>query len=302
MSKKNNRFKLYNIKKTLLITGMSVLLGSLLDHSNSVAKDEPAANITLNENYILNLKMELIGKHLYSDNTFFNPLFNNNEENTIIEISEEEAPTVNESNLNEESNKILVALTFDDGPGKYTDRLLDVLNENGAKATFFVLGPNVSNYPDTVARMTLEGHEIGIHGYSHTSFKKLTIDEMLEEIELTNDLIEEAGATPSSIVRPPYGSYNQEILENLDYTVMYWTVDTEDWKTRDKDCIIEEINSSIKEGSVILMHDIHECSVEAIEELLPSLTETYEFVTLDELYERLYEDTDKNAKAYIKVK
>lgn len=221
-----------------------------------------------------------------------------------IEVPKEDSFTTNEieeTEVIEEDNRIPVALTFDDGPGKYTDRLLDILEDNDVKATFFVLGTGIENYGEVVKRAYDDGHEIAIHGYSHTSFKKMTIEEIQSEIDTVFNLLNDLEITPSNLVRPPYGSINSKIKENLDYSFILWSVDTLDWKTKDKDAIIKEINDSIENGSIILMHDIHETTVDAVEEMLPELTDEYRFVTVNELFS-LNEQELEEHESYHKVK
>lgn len=195
----------------------------------------------------------------------------------------------------------LVALTFDDGPGKYTMDLIDILEENNAKATFFLLGPCVERYPDTVVYMYEKGNEIANHGYSHKEFTKMSIEDIQNEIDLTEQLIESYGVECTDFVRPPYRSINDKIIENIDSTFIVWSIDTEDWKSRDVECIKETIIGKIKEGDIILLHDIHKTTVDAIAEILPELTDEYRFVTVSELFELKEVEYEKN-KMYSKVK
>jgi len=205
----------------------------------------------------------------------------------------------------EEDNRKLVALTFDDGPGKYTEELLVLLKEYDIKVTFFVLGYNINKYPDALLQASLDGHEIAIHGDTHTSFTKLTIDETTTEINNTINYIEALGIDASELVRPPYGNLNNKLKENIDYPFILWNIDTEDWKTKDKDQIKQQILDNIDEGAIILMHDtttaVHEADTEALKEILPELTQEYKFVTISELCEH-YDINLENGKIYRKIK
>lgn len=215
-------------------------------------------------------------------------------ENTIVE----------ETTTEIEDNRTLVALTFDDGPSKYTDELASLLNEYDIPATFFVLGCNCDNYPTSLVNLYENGHEIAIHGETHTSFTKLTIDEANKEITYTIDYIESLGIDASEIVRPPYGSLNDEVRENIKYPFILWNIDSEDWKTKDKDLIKEEILNNIQEGAIILMHDtskVHSANAEALKELLPELTKQYKFVTISELFNS-YNIELEAGKVYRKIK
>ncbi|MGE7840035.1 polysaccharide deacetylase family protein [Lysinibacillus sp. NPDC093712] len=181
-----------------------------------------------------------------------------------------------------------IALTFDDGPSpKVTPRVLQTLKQHEAKATFFMLGSRVEMYPSIAAQVAAEGHEIANHTFSHPNLKKMTHKEMIEEIDKTNNIIEMATGVTSTLFRPPYGVYNQDILNyttSNNYTTILWSVDSLDWKSRNPTTIKKEILSNVTNKSVVLMHDIHTATAEALPELLMTLKkEGYEFVTVSEL-------------------
>lgn len=217
-------------------------------------------------------------------------------------------PTPSSISLSEniiiEDNRHLVALTFDDGPSAYTEDLLKLLNEYDVKATFFVLEYNCEKYPDTLSLITKYGNELAIHGATHTSFTKLTTDEVNNEIISTIDYIESLGVETTDLVRPPYGSLNNNIKDNVPYSFILWTIDTEDWKTKDKDKIKQTILENIQETAIILMHDtksVHKPDLEALQEILPELTKEYKFVTVSELFE-YYDINLEDGKTYRKIK
>ncbi|MFJ5788482.1 polysaccharide deacetylase family protein [Lysinibacillus sp. NPDC097162] len=181
-----------------------------------------------------------------------------------------------------------IALTFDDGPSsKVTPRVLQTLKQHDAKATFFMLGNRVEMYPHIAAQVAAEGHEIANHTFSHPNLKKMTHKEMIEEIDKTNNIIEMATGITSTLFRPPYGVYNQDILNytaSNNYTTILWSVDSLDWKNRNPTTIKKEILSNVTNRSVVLMHDIHTATAEALPELLMTLKKDgYEFVTVSEL-------------------
>lgn len=225
-------------------------------------------------------------------------------ETTVIVPTPTPSPTTTEIQLNEEDERKLVVLTFDDGPSRYTEDLLALLNEYDIKATFFVLGCNCDNYTSALLQMAEDGHEIAIHGETHTSFPDLGIEETTNEITNTINYIESLGIDASNLVRPPYGSLNSDLKENIEYPFILWNIDTEDWKTRDKDQIKQEIIDNIQEASIILMHDtnaVHKVDVEALKEILPELTKEYKFVTVSELCKN-YNINLENGKVYRKIK
>lgn len=178
----------------------------------------------------------------------------------------------------------LVALTFDDGPGQYTDKLLDCLEENGAKATFYMLGQNVERYPDIVKRMHDLGMELSNHTYDHKDLAKLTQSQITEEIEKTSSLIQDAAGVLPDTLRPPGGSYNDTVQKLAGMPIVKWSIDTKDWKTKSEDQTYQCVMDNVEDGSIVLMHDIHEWSVDAAIRLIPDLIEEgYKLVTVQEL-------------------
>ncbi|MGX1750741.1 polysaccharide deacetylase family protein [Glutamicibacter protophormiae] len=178
-----------------------------------------------------------------------------------------------------------VALTFDDGPGEFTDRLLDELQEAKAPATFFMVGKNVGKYPDTVKRMVAEGHELGNHTWDHADITTLTKEKIEHEVQWTDEAIEKAAGQTPDVLRPPYGSHGAVYDRLIPYPLVLWDVDTLDWKHHDPVKTVKIALDEVKPGSIILMHDIHESSVEAVPDLVAKLTaQGYTLVTVDQLF------------------
>lgn len=183
----------------------------------------------------------------------------------------------------EDSKKI--ALTFDDGPHPYyTEQLLDGLKQRGVKATFFVTGMHVEQYPDVIKRMSEEGHLIGNHTYSHIQLSSSNGDAFRQELIQTNKAIEEVTGQEVQYVRPPYGTWDKKFEKELNMFPVLWTVDPLDWCSDNVACIVQKVTSKAKENSIILMHDEYESTVTAAFQIIDELTEQgYEFVTVDEL-------------------
>ena len=178
-----------------------------------------------------------------------------------------------------------VALTFDDGPGEFTDRLLDELKEADAPATFFMVGKNVGRYPDTVKRMVAEGHELGSHTWDHADITTLTKEKIEHEVQWTDEAIEKASGQKPDVLRPPYGSHGVVYDRLIPYPLVLWDVDTLDWKHHDPVKTVKIAMEEVKPGSIILMHDIHESSVQAVPDLVGKLKEQgYTLVTVDQLF------------------
>lgn len=184
-------------------------------------------------------------------------------------------------------NKPMLALTFDDGPGEGTERILETLELYGAKATFFMLGPKAEKYPDTVKKMQELGCELGNHTYSHIALPQLTKKEIRREIRRTSEAVAAAsGGAGTTLVRPPYGETDGSVRESVGAPIIMWSVDTLDWKTRDTKSTMKAVLNSAEDGDIVLMHDIHEPTVEATVQMIPQLIEKgYQLVTVSELAE-----------------
>lgn len=186
------------------------------------------------------------------------------------------------------SDSKLIALTFDDGPGQYTNTLLDALAQRNARATFFMVGGNAAQYSAVVARAYNEGHEIANHTYSHPQLTSLSSASVSGQITRTNDVLDLAcGSGTRHLVRPPYGDVNASVLRAIGAPSILWSVDTMDWKDRDANIVKNRILNNASDGAIILLHDIHKTTVDgAIAALDDLIAQGYELVTVSELYRR----------------
>lgn len=181
----------------------------------------------------------------------------------------------------------MLALTFDDGPGEYTQELLDCLEENNAHATFFMLGQNVSVYPDAPKRMLEIGCEIGSHSWDHTQLITIDLDAVAKQFSDTDNALIEACGQAASVARAPYGDGNTDIYNTVAKPFFMWSLDTEDWRLMDADADYDAVmNGDLTDGSIILMHDIHQPSVQAAIRFIPELVaKGYKLVTVSEMAE-----------------
>ncbi len=182
--------------------------------------------------------------------------------------------------------KPVVALTFDDGPSQYTEKIIRVLEEHEVNATFFILGNKVVAYQDILKRSVQNGNELGNHSYNHKWLSQLSTGELVDQIDKTQKIIQERiGYTPRYL-RPTYGSVTNRVRNNTNLEIALWTVDTRDWKIHNIDRIVERATKNIEDGDIILMHDIYERSMEALKEIIPELKKRgFQFVTISELEE-----------------
>ena len=182
-----------------------------------------------------------------------------------------------------------VALTFDDGPSaKLTPKLLDLLAARRVKATFFVIGQNVIDYPDIVKRAAREGHEIGNHTWSHPYLAKMSDEAVRRELRRTDDAIKDAIGTRPTLMRPPYGSITPRqkhwIHDEFGYEIILWDVDPLDWKRPGPMAVCNRIVKESRPGSIVLSHDIHPGTVEAMPATFAQLeSKGFKFFTVSEL-------------------
>ena len=183
--------------------------------------------------------------------------------------------------------KPMLALTFDDGPSGHTERLLDIFAQHGGKGTFFVLGNLIDDRAATVKRIAEEGHEVGGHSWNHRQLTKLSTEEIKEQIINTQAKIYDVTGVNSQVLRPPYGSYNDEvksIAAEQGIVIVNWSVDTLDWKYKDADYVYRAIMEDAQDGAIILCHDLQKTTVDAMERVIPDLiAQGYQLVTVSEL-------------------
>jgi len=179
-----------------------------------------------------------------------------------------------------------VALTFDDGPsGRFTRKLLDGLSQREVKATFLLCGYRLKDYPREARRIWEEGHEIGLHGYSHDPMDRMSPTELAEELEMTQALLPE-GCKPV-FLRPPGGAYSSVVTNaarEAGLGILNWSVDPKDWACHDAGTICQTVVCTVRDGDIILLHDMTDSSVEAALAIVDELkTQGFRFVTATEL-------------------
>lgn len=205
-----------------------------------------------------------------------------------------------------------ISLTFDVNwaENDYLYEILDLLDENNVKATFFIMGKWVI-YPEGNREKLVEihkrGHEIGNHSYVHPDFKNIGKDRMIEEVKKTEEIIEKEVGVKTNLFRFPSGSYSQEglsVIEGLQYKSIQWDVDSVDWKGESKEKEYKKVVNNVKGGSILLYHNNGKYTVENLKEIIPKLkSEGYEFVKIsDIIYENSYEIDDNGKQLLIKTK
>lgn len=203
----------------------------------------------------------------------------------LKETDQDVKKTVIEVSGTEEAEKPKIAITFDDGPHpRFTPRLLDGLKERGVKASFFVIGNLAEKYPELIAREKEEGHLIGNHTYAHIDIGKLPEEKGREEILRTSAVIKEITGNEVEFVRPPFGSWQKKLEQEMEMIPVLWSVDPLDWTTKNPDEIVNKVVTKVKENDIILLHDCYQSSVDAALRIIDILQkEGYEFVTVDDM-------------------
>ena len=194
-----------------------------------------------------------------------------------------------------------VALTFDDGPrgdSSKTLKVLDLLKKYNAHATFFVVGEYVAANADVLKKEVEQGCEIGNHSWNHKNMAELSMKKVNKQYDKTANLVKKLVGYDIKLLRPPYGAISDKMRKSLKHPMVLWNVDTLDWKTKNPKKILKQVKKSVKDGDIILMHDIHPTTADSLEKVLPWLVENgYDILTVTELAERKGAPLN-NGKAY----
>lgn len=243
--------------------------------------------------------------------TFYKYFWNDNmvsdgSDSFVIDTSNNSVSRINKTNYEYDvvinrkidKSKKMIALTFDDGPNYNTSKVIDVLNKYDIKATFFVLGSRAINNKDILKKMADSGMEIGNHTYNHLLLTKYDENKIRSEIEDTSEVIYSATKKRPKLLRPSYGSVNNKIKKVANMPIIIWDIDTLDWKYHNSKMITSRVVNKVRDGDIILMHDIYSASLNALSNIIPILQDNgYEFVTIDELF--YYKEISlENGKVY----
>lgn len=191
-----------------------------------------------------------------------------------------------DGSLDATKTRPMVALTFDDGPGERTGELLDCLEQYGAHATFFMQGVNLENYASRnyPKRMLEIGCELGNHSYSHPDMRTISYDEITNQFGKVDELVAASAGQETTVLRFPFGSYDQDIQNLVNKPSFMWDIDTLDWSTHNAENTINVVMNNVSDGDIVLLHDIHTETIDAALQLIPKLIdEGYKLVTVSEM-------------------
>ncbi len=195
-----------------------------------------------------------------------------------------------------------IAITFDDGPGDSTPKLLKALNRYDSKATFFLVGQYAVKKPKLVRKQYRSGMQIGNHTWSHANLNAVSTDEIKKQIKKNKSTLKGILGTKPSIFRPPYGNYNPTVSKTVNVPMLYWSVDTLDWKNRNVKYVCKTILNNAYDGAIVLLHDSHPTTVNGFIQAQPKLIKRhFELVTVEELF-RIKHKKMKNGVMYYHVK
>ena len=181
-----------------------------------------------------------------------------------------------------------VALSFDDGPSAdYTQQVLDVLAENDCRATFFMVGTAMDNNRDLVKAVYDSGNEVGLHTWRHNDLNQMNADAIVRNLQLCQNIVQEQTGTTARWLRPPYGRVGPSAYGACNALGMYiatWTIDSRDWSLQNAQKIHKEVVGQLQNGAIILFHDTHAATVEALKTILPEIkAQGYQVLTVDQL-------------------
>ena len=220
-------------------------------------------------------------------------------EDNQVEVTVTEEPEEKKEERVIDPNRPMIALTFDDGPGVYTKMLLHLLETYDARASFFLVGYNVGKYPEEIQKMDEMGCDIGNHSTNHIRYTEYGPEVVSNEIHTTNAWIQNIIGHGPVLVRPPYGAVNQTVQQIANAPIIMWSKDPKDWQLKDANLVRDTVLGNVQDGDIILLHDIHETTVQAMFEVIPALIERgYQLVTVSEMAKARGVDLQNTLKYY----
>ncbi|PEH47989.1 polysaccharide deacetylase family protein [Enterococcus faecium] len=275
-------------KRSFLVIGIIALLGILFFEVTSVASliSEEKGQVTSSERSSQSFKQseQSTNKNKSTETASVNESTQKSVESAQSQTTEPE-PTQESTEAVQDPTVKSVAISFDDGPGATTTpQLLQILKEKNVHATFFVLGENTVQHPEIVKQTAEAGHEIGNHTYDHQDLATLSAQSITEEVTKTDTEIKKATGKTPTFVRPPYGSITSVGASVIQRPIIEWSVDSEDWKTRNPDLILQKIQATVYDGAIILFHDIYPETIRAVPQVIDYLQEQgYRITTVGDL-------------------
>ena len=278
INEENALDRLTNIVQVRLVEeGVFVRLSPTRDTFNYLIFDKDSFTILLPGLSVLTFDYSLLNEFLVFRGS--DGAISNDEAAWVLPVIERRTRDVEQL-----KNKKVILFTYDDGPaGDVTNRLLDELGKRDARVTFFVLGSRINRFPEIVRRAHAEGHTIANHGFSHRSFLNMSHDDIVNEINMTNQLISNITRTETRHLRPPYGEYNEAIFEISNMSFILWNIDPRDWQHRNANTVYNNIMNHAKDGGIIVLHDLYESTIDGTIRAIDSLlAQGFAIISLEE--------------------
>lgn len=183
-----------------------------------------------------------------------------------------------------DGNKPMVALTYDDGPSKYTDSIIDTFEEYGGKCTFFIVGDRISWNEEVAIREAELGYQQANHTFSHNRLTDLDAEGMKEKLKGTDDELIRISGKPSTYLRPPEGKWNETLQSVCGCPIILWSIDSRDWDSKNADKICDRVIGKVQDGDIVLMHDLYQATADATKRIVPALIDAgFQLVTVEEM-------------------
>ena len=276
-SKRKKTKKLYKLRVIMAVFFVLIVLSVTNFNMNSLTKKGNGSEVEVLQNNVETATQS--GTEQMTDG----------EGNTVnVEVTTEASKTEPSTEETIPYNQKMIALTFDDGPGPYTMKLLKILEKYNAKATFFMCGYSLerNDTEEILKKMEELGCDLGNHTMNHKQLDKLKAKKIRKEVNGVSDIIKSYVGHNPAFVRPPYGAgiKSKKVIENVGYPMICWNVDSLDWKTKSKKKTIKNVLRDAGDGDIVLMHDIHEWTVDAVDKIIPKLQKQgYKIVTVSEM-------------------
>ena len=234
---------------------------------------------------IYNIKDNEIIAYYKNDTGDINIKINNNEIKNLMDYEMVYDEKYKNENWEPDLSKKHIAFTFDDGPSSYDNKIIELLNDYHATATFFVVGNRIDSYQAEIKKMVDSGMEVGNHTFDHKYLGNLSDDEVINEFNMANNTYKNITGKDMGVIRPSYGAIKQSVLDKMGKSSILWDIDTLDWKTRDTNKIYEEIMKNPQDGDIVLMHSLYESTANAVELSLKDLySKGFEVVSVENLF------------------
>lgn len=283
----------YDLSENKVMELKEMLRIDYLDQLQKEAKKQINVNLEANEESFGSFTLEEAGIRFYTSDFSQSFLFNYQDNIRYIQLVNPKIPSLAPADAKKQPkrtldpNKPMVAFTFDDGPNPgLTEKIVDLFDQYDGRATFFQVGSRIEQYPETTKYIYEHGSELGNHSYSHKSLATDDVELIKQQVYDTQDIVFKLLGHEIATVRPTFGAISPTLESTIHQPLIIWTIDSLDWKSRNMTNIVSEVEPRVRDGSIILMHDLYDSTYEAVQYLLPILSERgYQFVTMSEYLE-----------------